>query len=394
MSTSPTDKLPMRVTIALGISVVVGFGVWLYGYGILLEPIGSDTGWSEGLLSATYGISMFGAGALATLVGRLLPRIGSRVIYGSGAGIVLPAYLTLASAQTSWLFVVAGVIAGSVTGALGYYAAVHTILAHLVSPAVRAKTITTNTLWGAMASPVFLPSMAWLVLTVEWRDTLRITGGAVAAAFALVAAMVPDTRGASGPAQPLRTMIAAAVHDRVTLAVLATTFAGGVVTAVVVLYQVPVMVTAGLTLAVASSLAGARGFLQLGGRIPMPWLVDRFGSRASLKGAHVLAGIACLILPFSGSLTGAVLFAVVAGLSIGALVPVESIFTADIIPKESLGVILGVASLARGVGAALGPVVGGALSSAVDSRTPTLVAAAVLAGAAAVLVPSSRTVVE
>ena len=53
------------------------------------------------------------------------------------------------------------------------------------------------------------------------------------------------------------------------------------------------------------------------------------------------------------------LFALVAGLAIGALVPVESIFTADIIPTESLGVVLGVASLARGVGAALGPALGG-----------------------------------
>jgi MFS family permease len=390
MSTSPLERLPRSVTVVLGLSVVVGFGVWFYGYGVLLEPIGVDTGWAEGLLSSTYGASMFGAGVLATVVGRLLPRNGSRAIYGVGAAVVLPAYFALAQASSPWLFVIVGIAAGSITGALGYYAAVHTIIALLVPPAARARTITTNTLWGAMASPVFLPLMAWLVLEFDWRTTLRLTGAAVAGVFALVAVAVPDIRGEAAVTASLRAAIASAVSDRTTRAVLATTLIGGVVTAIVVLYQVPVMVTAGLTLAVASSLAGARGFMQLGGRIPMPWMIARFGSRTTLRGAHLLTGVACLMLPFTGAPPIAVVFALVAGLAIGALVPVESIFTADIIPTESLGVVLGVASLARGVGAALGPALGGGLASAADSRTPTLVVAAFLTALAAAIVPIIR----
>jgi MFS family permease len=389
MSTSP-DRLPRLVTVVLGLSVVVGFGVWFYGYGVLLGPIGADTGWSEGLLSLTYGASMFGAGVLATVVGRLLPRNGSRAVYGMGAAVVLPAYFALAQAGSPWLFVIVGVVAGSVTGALGYYAAIHTIIAHLVPPAARARTITTNTLWGAMASPIFLPSMAWLVLEFDWRTTLRLTGAAVATTFAFVAVVVPDIRGEATVTPSLRAAIASALSDRTTRAVLATTLIGGVVTAIVVLYQVPVMVTAGLTLAVASSLAGARGFMQLGGRIPMPWLIARFGSRSTLRGAHLLTGVSCLMLPFASALPIAVVFVLVAGLAIGALVPVESIFTADVIPTESLGVVLGVASLARGVGAALGPSLGGGLASAIGSRTPTLVAAAAVTVVAAVIVPVIR----
>ena len=390
MSSHPSEHLSKRITVALGLSVIVGFGVWFYGYGVLLEPIGSDTGWSEGLLSSTYGISMFGAGTLATVVGRMLPRTGSRAVYGVGAAGVLPAYFVVAGANSPWMFAIAGVIAGSVTGALGYYAAVHTIIAYLVSPAARARTITTNTLWGAMASPIFLPLMAWLVLEFDWRTTLRLSGVAVAIVFAFVALAVPDVRGEGTATPSLRQAIIGAGKDPATRAVLATTFLGGVATAIVILYQVPVMVTAGLTLAVASSFAGARGFMQLGGRIPMPWLVDRFGSRATLRAAHLLTGLSCMVLPFAGALPIAIVFAVIAGLAIGALVPVESIFTADVTPTESLGVVLGVASLARGVGSALGPVLGGGLAAAAGTRTPTLVAAAGLTVVAAVAVPVVR----
>jgi MFS family permease len=382
-------RLPTPATIALGLVTIVGFGVWFYGYGVLLEPIRQDTGWSEAVLSSTYGISLFGAGILATLAGRLLHQRGSRVVYGVGAVVVLLAYLGLASATDQLVFALGGIVAGSVTGALGYYAAVHTVIAQLVPADGRARAITTNTLWGAFASPIFLPLMAWLVLTVDWRTTLRLTGVAVALVFVLAAVVVPDRRGGDEAHPSMRAALAAAGRDRVVRALLATTFASGLVTSVLILYQVPVMVTAGLTLGVASGLAGARGFLQLAGRIPMPWLIRHVGSRRTLRAAHVLTGASCLLLPLAGTVPAAVAFAVVAGVAIGALVPVESIFTADAVPGSSLGIVLGVSSLTRGVGAALGPVLGGALSTVTGTRTPALLLLALVAVVAAVLVPTT-----
>jgi MFS family permease len=384
------DRLPVHATITLGVVTIVGFGVWFYGYGVLLEPIRQDTGWSEAVLSSVYGVSLLGAGALATLAGSWLHRRGSRLVYTVGAVVALAAYLVAATAASEATFAIAGVVAGSVTGALGYYAAVHTVIAQLVPASRRAGAITTNTLWGAFASPVFLPLMAWTVLGLGWRPTLRLAGVAVAAIFLLAAIVVPDGRGADEALPSLRAALVAAGRDRVVLALLATTFAGGFVTSVVILYQVPVMVTAGLTLGLASGLAGARGFLQLAGRIPMPWLIRRVGSRTTLRLAHVLTGASCLILPFAGNLSAAVAFAVVAGVAIGALVPVESIFSADAVPGSSLGVVLGVSSLTRGVGAALGPVLGGTLTTVLGTRTPALLLVSVVAMAAALLVPPAR----
>ena len=380
----------MHVVATLGVVTIVGFGAWFYGYGVLLEPIRADTGWSEAVLSSTYGASLLGAGALATVVGRLLHRHGSRRVYAVGSVAALVAYVAAAGANAELAFAAAGVVAGSVTGALGYYAAVHTVISWLVPPGRRARAITTNTLWGAFASPIFLPVMAWLVLRLDWRPTLQLAGVAVAVALLLVALVVPDTRSSEATSPSLRAALAAAGRDRTILALLTTTFAGGVATSLVVLYQVPAMVGAGLTLGVASSLAGARGMLQLVGRIPMPWLIRRSGSRTTLRLAHVLTGVSCLLLPFAGTVPLAVVFAVVAGAAIGALVPVESIFTADAVADDSLGMILGLTSLTRGVGAALGPAVGGTLTTVLDSRTPALVLASVVAVGAALLVPAVR----
>lgn len=385
-----SDRLPLRATVLLGIVTIVGFGGWFYGYGVLLEPIREDTGWSEAALSTTYGASLLGAGVLATFAGRLLHRRGSRLVYGVGAALTLGAYLGVSAAPGPLWFAVLGVLAGSVTGALGYYAAVHTVIAQLVPAGRRAGAITTNTLWGAFASPIFLPLMAWMVLHLDWRATLRIVGVVVAVTFVTAALFVPDSRGADEAAPSLRAALMAAGRNRVVLALVTTTFAGGFVTSLLILYQVPVMVAGGLGLAAASGLAGARGFLQLAGRIPMPWLIRRAGSRTTLRLAHTVTGVSCLLLPFAGNLAVAVSFAVVAGVAIGALVPVESIFTAEAVRDGELGMVLGVSSLTRGIGAALGPAFGGTLTAMVGSRMPALLAISVVAFAAAGLVPPIR----
>ena len=384
------EHMPLRATITLGVVPIVGFGVWFYGYGVLLEPIREDTGWSEAVLSSTYGLSLLGAGVLATLAGRWLHRRGSRVVYAIGSGTVLVSYLLTAAAESELTFAVAGGAAGSVTGALGYYAAVHTVIAQLVPDARRARAITINTLWGAFASPIFLPLMAWLVLRLDWRPTLQVAGVAVSGAFLSAAVLVPDSRDADEMWFSLRTAFTVVGRDRTVLALLATTCAGGFGMSVLILYQVPVMLAGGLTLGMASGLAGARGFLQLAGRIPIPWLIRRFGSRTTLRLALVLTVVSCLILPFAGNLLIAVSFALVAGLAIGALVPGESILSAEAAPDHSLGIVFGLASLTRGIGSALGPLLGGTLTAAVGTRTPGLLVAALVVGGAALLVPPPR----
>lgn len=375
------------MTALLGVTTIVGFGVWFYGFGVYLEPLRADTGWSEAALTGIYGASLLAGGALAAVVGRALHRHGPRRVYLAGALTVGPAYLAAASADQLATFAVAAGAAGAVTAALGHYAAVHTVLAQLVPPAGRTRAITSNTLWGAFASPLALPALAWLVLQVGWRPTLQLIGVVLTVTFAAVAVVIPDGGSPEDEHVPLRDAWRLVTRDPVVVALLATTFAGGLATSVVIVYQVPVMVAGGLSLTLASSLAGARGLLQLAGRLPLPWLVARLGSRTTLQLSHALTAASCVLLLGAGRVPTAVLFAVVAGVAIGALVPVESVFTADAVADRDLGTILGVSSLTRGLGAALGPAAGGALASATGTRVLPLLLAGAAALAAAAVVP-------
>jgi MFS family permease len=168
--------------------------------------------------------------------------------------------------------------------------------------------------------------------------------------------------------------------------------AAGAGTSVLLLYQVPAMVAAGLSVAMASSLAGARGFVQLGGRVPLPPVVRRIGSFRAFRGALLLTAVGAVILPFAGDVPTALAFTLVAGVAIGALAALEGIYAGDITDPAVLGTTLGSYSLVRGAGGALGPILSGVLADAAGSRTPSVLLAAVVLIGAAVALGSRRSV--
>lgn len=376
--------LPRRPLIILGVLSIVTFGVWFYGYGVLLEPIVQDTGWSESAVSSAFGVSLLLTGIGATVGGRVLDRRGSRSLFVAAAFASAGPLLVAAQTGSQLVFVAGASLGGGVTGAAGYYHATQAVMARL-APEERTRGITALTLWGAFASPVALPVMGWAVTTVGWRITLR--GGAltILAAFLLAGLGVrdvhPEVRVQSDTREAFRRGWATPRVRRLFLA----GAAAGVASSVLLLSQVPAMVDGGLALTLAASLAGARGFLQLLGRIPLPAVIRRFGGRRTLQASYGLTAAGALLLMGAGNLVVAGIFTLVAGVSIGALAAAEGIYAAEVVDQETLATQLGVHSLLRGLGSAVGPVAAGVLVDLTTTRTAALLLSAATAFLAAAL---------
>ena len=67
----------------LGWAAIGAYGVGLYAFGVLIEPIHRDTLWSRGALSAAFSIGAFGAAAGSAVAGRALDRFGGAPVLGS-----------------------------------------------------------------------------------------------------------------------------------------------------------------------------------------------------------------------------------------------------------------------------------------------------------------------
>lgn len=372
---------------ALGLLTITAYGSWFYAFGVLLEPITTETGWSTTVLGVTYGVAQVLSGLGSFVGGRLLDRFDVRgpfllqAVGGSGAMIAS------SFATESWSFGLTYALGAGIIGGTGFYN-VTTAAAGRLHPEAPDRAIARLTIWGAFASPIYLPATAWLVTVSDWRTTVQILG-ATSAAAALLASVVArgarsatSTRPSADPIAAIRSAVRRPVIRRMLLVYVL----GGLAFSSVLVYQVPILTGAGLSLALAGSIGGLRGFCQIFGRVGLTPLVDRFGSRSLLRVAYGGAALGVLML-LIGTLPGGVAYAVIAGATLGASSPLQAMYSRVSFHEADLGLLMGMQGAAIGVAGGLGPFLGGLAHDVTGSWTPiVLLSAAALAAAAALLV--------
>lgn len=363
---------------------ITTYASWFYGFGVLISPINEDLGWSTTALGLTYGAAQALAGIGAFGAGRLLDRVGAVGPFGLqavvGGGLLLGA--TWASDVV--VFGIMYAIGAGVVGATGFYH-VTTVAAARMHPTNPARAIAVLTLIGAFCSPIMLPITAWVAETMGWRPAGRMLA-LVAIGGALVGAGL-GRRAASTGAAPSRRPLAAlrrALRDPRVRRMFVVYTAAGVAYASVLVYQVPIMTAAGLSLGLAGTLAGFRGLCQILGRVGLTGALDRWGSRRLLRAAYAVStgGVALLLI---GEPISATAFAVIAGAGIGATSPLQAIHAQSVFDEGDLGLLMGMQGAVVGIAGGVGPVLGGVLQDSTGSWSLVVIAAAVALAIAALL---------
>lgn len=381
MAAEDKERFPSLHIGVLGVITITVYGSWYYAFGVLLDPIIADTGWSEAVLTTSFAVASIVAGFGSLGGGWLLDRSGSRVVFGGAATAGLLAFQVAASTDSVATFAVMAAIGGGAFGALGFYHITQTAAVRISTQAT-TKAIAVLTIWGAFASAIYIPVSAWLVQSVGWRLTLRITTLSAVVALALGAIFI-DT-GVAG--RPGRTRIWAELLASLRVSetrrfVIAQGLVGmGVAT--ILVYQVPAMTAAGLTLTAASFWAGFRGFAQLGGRLPLMPIVLKLGTAGSLRLAFGAIGLGALLLAFAGNPILAAAYALLAGFGIGASSPLYGMHARDVFGATSLGTAMGLLSFVFLVFGSLGPAAAGWIATATGSRALPVALAAVATFAA------------
>ncbi len=336
----------------LGWLTIVAYGTWSYAFGVLLEPIKLDTGWPEGWLVGAFSASSLVGAVLAPQAGRLIDRHLMRLVFGL-TGLASCGLLMLASnAHHVALFVLAGSAGGALLSAFAFYHVTQTLSVRLAAPVDGPRAVGLLTLVGAFSSTIYLPLTAFLVDAYGWRTTMR-SHAIVAAVALLVTALVLPQPTSAGPV-PRRGPSGLMESNQGRRYAVASAGVGVAVGAVLV-YQVPIMVAAGLSLTTAAWLAGARGVMQFVGRLPVVWVVGRVGSTRALQVAFGLLSIGIGILAFSSNPVIGFGYVLIGGIGIGATSPLQGIHSTTVFAPERLGQGMGTISLIFGVSMALGP---------------------------------------
>jgi predicted MFS family arabinose efflux permease len=222
-----------------------------------------------------------------------------------------------------------------------------------------------------------------------WRPTLLVLAGLTAGGMVLGAVLVgPRSLPLDDHVSPgrLGTALKMAVRNADARRLAAFQLCGGVGIGVMLTYQVPIMTSLGLPLATAASFAGARGLLQLGGRIGLPTAVRAIGARRLLALVGLLSAVATVLLALAGTPLVAGLFALTAGVAIGAGSPLTGIRGAEVFPEAHTGALMGAIHTLHSGAAAAGPLLGAAsISITGDYAAALAVCTALFLGAAALL---------
>ncbi len=388
-----------RVLAMLGAVTICAYGSWYYSFGVLLDPIKEDTGWSESTLAASYSIGLATIGIASMGGGWLLDRIGHRRVFAI-AGVGGSSGLIVASAATNpSVFVAAAIVGMGFTGALGFY--------HITMPtAVRLhptkpkQAIAVLTVWGAFASALFLPLAGWFVDAVGWRDTIRAAGAVQAASFAVAAWCLPTTAPTDAtrndaaektpPPSSILTVARRSVDGTARRHFTACVALTGIAMSTLLVYQVPAMTAAGLSAPVAATVAGARGLAQLGGRLPLTRIIAALGLDRSFTTALAAIAVSGLVLLQSGALVPALAFAVIAGFGVGAFSPLQGMKAEQLFDRPDLGATMGLYNAALLLCGSAGPTITAALIATTADRRWIGVVITTAGGTAALLASRSH----
>jgi MFS family permease len=374
---------PWRTSVVLLGAVTVGaYGLVLYGFGAFVAAIRDDTGWSNGAISAAFSIATLTGGVVALGTGRLLDRFGGQPVMGTT--LVAGSALLVASsyAEDARQFVLAWGAGGAIITAGLFYNTTMAITARITTPTERTRAYTWLTVIGGLASPIAFPLAGAFVEAWGWRAAIRAMVAFMVICTVPAVAFVRADRDVLRTSVPddidgfadIRSALASPIVRRWLVACSAA-LAGLVAIQV---HHVAAIEATGVSVGLASTLAGIRGLLSLPGRAGAASLTNRVGVVTALRIAYVTMSVGTVALVAAGSIAWVWIFVVLNGLAFGSISPLQGLYSAALYGPRRIGSLLGMQQVVFGSASALGPLLLGITVDATGGYVVLLVVATVL----------------
>lgn len=337
----------------------------LFSLPVLLRPIAQDTGWSTtGISTAmTFAFVALALGSIAW--GALSDRVGPRTVVLAGSPL-LATGLALASLATSlpalqlWFGAVVGLGAAAIFAPMmacitGWFDTRRALAVSLVSAGM------------GMAPLTLSPLAAWLAQTNDWRMARQIIAALVAVIMLPVALLVrrPPALAQAAAAAPASAAhepalsVGQALRSAPFLILVLTSFLSCATHSGPIFHTVSYAVTCGIPLMAAVSIYSLEGLAGMGGRVVFGLMGDRFGAARVLVLALLAQAIVALGYVAARDLGSIYTVAALFGFTYAGVMPLFAVIARENFPLRMKGTVIGGTTMARSLGMALGPVLGG-----------------------------------
>lgn len=381
--------------LSLGLSQLVGWGSMYYAYGVLMKPMQQELQLSTNVMVGAYSLALLISGALSIYTGRIIDRIGGRLLMsaGSALGALMLALCAYVHDVTGLYLVWAGI--GVAMSATLYQSAFAVLIQNFGDGYRRA--ITSLTLIAGFASTVAWPLTQVALSTFGWRHSWLLLALAnlllclpvhlrLPRSHRVPAVTVPEQAGnaevdaatdalATGPAtvpavksttkpttkpdtaaprMSLQGLVRDPVFQLITIAITLSSL----VSSAILLHLLAFLQSRGISAPQAALIGAMLGPMQVLGRI----LEIAFGRHASSSQIGTLAmwlaplGLALLVFPTDWMIVYAG-FALVYGLGNGVMTIVRGTLPVELYGHASYGLVSGAMSMPVMFANAAGPFV-------------------------------------
>jgi MFS family permease len=253
-----------RVLVVLCVTEITSWGALFYSFPVLAPAIEADLRVSAGVVTAGFSLGQITSALAGVLVGRVLDRIGPRLVMTTASVLAVPALILMADAHSVPTFYAAWLLAGAAMAGLLYPPA-FAALTRWWGPR-KVAALTTVTVIAGLSSTIFAPLTATLATHLDWRRTYLLLAALLAIVTIPLHAL--GLRGEWPPAEAQHTRPAGqTARSPAFLALTAGLTVASFCVYGVVIVQIPLLLERGLSTGVAALALGLSGVGQVCGRI-------------------------------------------------------------------------------------------------------------------------------
>jgi len=357
-------------------------------FGIFIIPLEEEFGWSRFMLSSAVGTGFLVNGLTQPFVGRLFDQFSGRTVIM--VGLIIAGLATASLSLTFnylFLFFVFGILLSTAMSG----ASVTNTMALLAKwfHRRRSTVLGINVAGASLGGLTLVPFGMFLLQATSWRVTWAALGLII---LVLALPMVyffirndpadmglqpdGDTEEAT-PANQLERKRGPLEVEKWSESfrswpmwqISAAYTVCGITTGMIAAHFVPYAIGQGLSGTLAALAFGVMMALNVVGGLGAGFLGDRFGRKNLLAAVYVLRGIAFIFLLLFPGAAGVWIFALLAGFSWIASVPLTTSLTADVYGLRALATISGISFLCHQVGSFVSILAAGLLFDITGSYT-------------------------
>ncbi|MCJ7774629.1 MAG: MFS transporter [Desulfobacterales bacterium] len=400
------------VVLATNIICMLGFGTWLYSFGVFFKPMMTEFGWSRALTSGAASLRSTQGGVAGPLVGWAVDKYGARIIilFGgivSGFGFAMMYFVN--SILGFYLFY--GIILSIGMSAMLYVPA-FTVIAQWFSKKL-SLALALLAVGAGIGGLVCAPSVAALITHFGWRVTFLIVGITIWVVVIQLSFVVKNRPAEMGLApdgdpldnndsmdsaaeksggksyglpQPFDYTLKQAMHTSSFWILALCFFCMSFTHSTLFVHTIPFLTDIGISTTKAALSIGFLTVVSIVGRLLFGYFGDYIDKRYLLMVAYSLMAIGVMILMHTREMKTVYLFIAFFGVGFGAHIPLMPAIRAQYFGRKDLGKIQGSMSPIIMVAGTTGPILAGHLFDTTGSYNSAFMLMALLCVIAGVLV--------